>query len=1076
MFKQLRQSNVAKAVRFALFSGVTLSMLPTYATAQEEQDAKEPERISVTGSRLQKAEFDQAAPVQVLEIDSAVKAGISTVAELLQRTSLAGGQQLDATYNSNSGNSNASEAPPTGGVGSSNVGLRGLGPERTLILVNGRRLGSSGVRGAPAQPDLSLLPLNMVQRIEIITEGASSIYGADAVAGVINVILKSGMENTEISANVTKTKDGGGAIRQFSFVTGHQTEKSSFVISGSYYDRERITVGSRADECIRWMIHDDQGNIYDACRNRYFNNAVLNFGEASDQGGDIFAFYTPGTTNIGVDNWSSGGGLPAPNYDYVSIEGSGRNNYTYSADHHDQWDRFNADLIQPATRYTLAVNGNLKLDLFGGDEEFFYETYYFHRHLTNQAASEQQIPTIPGMIPQEDANGELIRNDDGSLALVDNPLNPFAGDAMPIVTIDELSQKRDVELDHIRVVAGLRGDFTSPTLNEKGWNYEMFASYDRGMGHQSQPVLHEEHLFISNETLRLDADGNVTCGLTGISADYGGILTLKECVPVNWFAPNIYSIGEKNGGSFGSDEERDYLVATRTNRTVVEQTMFSAFATGDLFDFDNGDTSTMAFGAEFRRDDIWSAVDYLGATGGNAGENPLTEGATIGSRNVKSFFAEIYMPFIAGQPGIETLDFEAALRYTKESNFGNETTSRMRVTYKPIEEVILSMSYGTSFRAPNLREQFLADQFQGVSGSSDPCSVPGDASADGVYNPSGDTRSDTVINNCLLQGADPYSLGLNGILNIPVTVGGNAQDLLPETTDNYTYSLKWNPDFDGPLRMNFAITYFEIEIENTIRSINGATIMSRCFNDAPNLASPFCDRLKRDGAGKIPSLNFITEVDGSFLNVGLETSKGFDINLDLSMDFGDVFGEELKVTWTNIYTQMTEREVTIFETPTEEELAGLSDEAKEAKMAGTGPENLLGDFGNNRHRLASNLTFDMGNFSWLLAGRYISGTQTDDTTAETWTCNRYVQSTEIMVDGVRPMVQPICNAGGAFYLDTSLTWSLDNMRISAGITNLLDKQPPRVSMFAGSNRSNLVTSSGYDLVGQSYFLNATYSF
>jgi len=101
MFKQLRHSNVAKAVRFALFSGVTLSMLPTNALAEEAEKAEDAERISVTGSRLQKAEFDQAAPVQVLEVDDAVKAGISTVAELLQRTSLAGGQQLDETYNSN---------------------------------------------------------------------------------------------------------------------------------------------------------------------------------------------------------------------------------------------------------------------------------------------------------------------------------------------------------------------------------------------------------------------------------------------------------------------------------------------------------------------------------------------------------------------------------------------------------------------------------------------------------------------------------------------------------------------------------------------------------------------------------------------------------------------------------------------------------------------------------------------------------------------------------------------------------------------------------------------------------------
>lgn len=194
------------------------------------------------------------------------------------------------------------------------------------------------------------------------------------------------------------------------------------------------------------------------------------------------------------------------------------------------------------------------------------------------------------------------------------------------------------------------------------------------------------------------------------------------------------------------------------------------------------------------------------------------------------------------------------------------------------------------------------------------------------------------------------------------------------------------------------------------------------------------------------------------------------------MEFGDVFGEELKVTWTNIYTQMTEREITIFATPSDEELAGMTPEEQEVAIAGTGPEEILGDFGHNEHRLATNLTFDLGNFSWLLAGRYISGTQSDDTTAEQWACDRYTRSTEILVNGERPLIQPICTAGGAFYLDTSLTWSVDNMRIIAGVTNLFDKKPPIISMFAGSNRANMVTSSGYDLMGQSYFLNMTYSF
>ncbi|MFT4926623.1 MAG: iron complex outermembrane receptor protein [Phenylobacterium sp.] len=1060
MFKRFNHNNVAKAVRYALLSGVTLSMLPVQSFAAGADEAK-PERISVTGSRLQKAEFDQAAPVQVLDISEAVKSGVSSVAELLQRTSMAGGQQLDATYNSNSGNSNASEAPPSGGVGSSNIGLRGLGPERTLILVNGRRLGSSGVRGAPSQPDLSLLPLNMVDRIEVITEGASSIYGADAVAGVINIIMKRGYEGAEFAGNVTTTKDGGGDIRQFSFVSGHQGEKSNLVISGSYYQRDAISVGQRADGCIRRMAVGEDGTIYDECRNRFFNNAVLNFSDLGNgpNGGDIFGFYTPGSTNAGVMNWSTGAGLAAPNYDTVLIDptGSGRNNYTYDPAYHDQWDTFNSDLVQPVTRFTLAANGTYALDLFGGDEEFFYETYYFHRHLTAQGSSEQHLPTVAGMIPHEGEDGLLVRNEDGSAHLVDNPMNPFSGDAMLVMTIDELSQKRDVELDHVRFVAGLKGDITFDTLAEKGWNYEISASYDRGMGHQSQPVLHEEHLFFANETLRLDAAGTPKCGVDNLTSDFGGVLTLKPCVVIDWFNPSFFSNDQKNGGSFSTTDERDYLVATRTNRTVVEQVVINAFATGELFDFSSGGTATMVFGAEYKKDDIWSAVDYLGATGGNSGENPLTEGATIGGRSVNSAYVEVALPFIQDMAGIDLLEVELAARYTDESNFGNKTTTRARLTYQPVDWVILTASYGTSFRAPNLREQFLADQFQGIGGSSDPCSVPGDASADGVYDASADTRPQVVIDNCILSGADYTSLGLNGILNIPVVVGGNGnagEDALkPETSKNYTYGLKLTPDWDADFKLNFAFTYYDFEIEDTIRSPNGATIMNRCYNDAPGLTSPFCARLSRTGTN-IPSLNFINGIDASFLNVGLETSKGFDVNIDFSTNFGSV-----ELMWANTYTQMTEREETIFE--------------------GTDADDLLEDFGNAKHRLNSTLTLTMDNWSWMMVGRFMSGTHADQTIMTTALCapGQFSPSTELILpDGTRPNVQPLCEAGSAFYLDTSITWAGENLRVSAGVNNLFDKQAPRISMSAGSNRANIVTSSGYDLFGQTYFVNAAYSF
>ncbi|MFQ3195402.1 MAG: iron complex outermembrane receptor protein, partial [Colwellia sp.] len=665
----IKTSPIARAIQYALLAGVSSSMLSMPVYAEEVGVEKEVERISVTGSRLKKAEFSNASPIHVITAEDAMKAGVRTVADLLQNTSMANGQQFDGSYNSNSGGSNASEAPPSGGVGSSNVGLRGLGPERTLILINGRRLGSSGVRGAPSQPDLSLIPVNMVQRIEVITEGASSIYGADAVAGVINIILKESYDGFEVSANISDTEHGGGATKDFSFITGFEGDKSKFTLSASYYERDRIAVKDRTS-CIRKIFEDDTGKRTSVCSSRFWDNSILDITgyNADDPNAPpmtyphpsgIGFFTTPGSSDIGILGFSSAFGLPIPNDPNVDITSSDQfNRRIYSPAHSDAVDRMEADLIQPVTRFTVAANGSYSPNFFGGDEEIFYEAYYFHRNLTSLASTEQIYPTIAANIPHEDANGNLVTNPDGSLNLVDNPLNPFPDyDVSHIMTLEDLPQKREVELNHFRFVTGFRGDFTSDWLANKGWTYEVFASYDRGVGDQTQPVMNETNLALTLGTLRLDNTGNPICG---ISAPAGiGFITTNECVPVDFFAESIFNGGSYGGGTFATQAERDFLIGTRINTTTVEQSMFSGFVTGDLFEFERGGATTVAMGLEFRKDSIDSAGDMLGSTGLVAAENPLTEGATIGSRDVSDVFAEISLPIAVDQSWANLFEVEA---------------------------------------------------------------------------------------------------------------------------------------------------------------------------------------------------------------------------------------------------------------------------------------------------------------------------------------------------------------------------------------------------------------------------------
>src|SRR5690606_27719376 len=237
------------------------------------------EEIVVTGSRIVRDEYSSAAPLQTFDVAAARRAGITTVSDLLQQSPISYGQQINGELNTNAGNSNASESPPLGGVGSANVALRGLEPERTLILLNGRSLGSSGVRGAPAQPDDHLIPLTMVQRIEVITEGASAVYGADAVAGVVNVILRNDFEGFELNAYGNVPQEDGGETGQISFLMGGQGDNTRFLLGGEFMKQERVTAGSRTD-CMRLIRQTRDGEIITACQNGFFDNAVIDVGAA----------------------------------------------------------------------------------------------------------------------------------------------------------------------------------------------------------------------------------------------------------------------------------------------------------------------------------------------------------------------------------------------------------------------------------------------------------------------------------------------------------------------------------------------------------------------------------------------------------------------------------------------------------------------------------------------------------------------------------------------------------------------------------------------------------------------------
>lgn len=1150
-----------------LIAAMALCISPVQAQDDgAENDDEVLEEIVTTGSRIKRDVFSSTTPIQVLNTEAAQRIGIVSISELLQKATAASGQQIDGGISSNAGQTNASEAPPDGGVGSACINLRGLGCERTLVLINGKRLGLSGIRGAPPQPDINMIPIGMVEGVDLLTGGLSTVYGADAVAGVVNVRLKKDYEGINLTFNTELPDQEGGEVYQASLVGGVGSDSGNITFGIEYSRQERVRTGDRSFSSCLYRgtsgisIREDNGERILNCRSDFPDNWMTVAGDLFATG-ELLAddgttphpvdatrlIMTPGTSNITFASsglpftgFSLFSALPQPSsstlaqFPHTGADDTDSrpfflDRFRYDPLTNDQLARQNADLWRPYERFSLVMNGHQELD-WGSNTEFYFEGYYFNRTNFITAAREQIFPAQLGEAPLVDSTNNFILIDPGTgtsanaageqstlenggqVILIDNPMNPLSVAVAPVITLDDIPQTFNTELQQVRLVAGVTGDFPF----SDNWGYDVSATYDRATGFVAQPILLENHLFnatqnigvVSSQDTCSIADG--TCGNAQADGDLrfildgagdatgqevwtsigtgevvcdprflsgqGGLITPVPCVPVDFFAPSIAGDGVTTSGVFGSDAERNYLMQTRTNRTVTEQSVLSAFITGDLFDVPGGDTVGSAFGIEYREDKIASQNSAAGVLGLNAAENPLQEGETAGTRTTFDVYAEISAPVVVDASWAELLMIDAAIRYTDDENFGDKTVYKIGGLWRLNEYVAFSSSFNTSFRAPNLREQFLADQAGALPGGSDPChsqaialATPGPA-------------LDRLLGNCLLSGADVNLLGSAFTVAIPTSTGG-AAGLLPETSESLTATLNLGLPMDR-FDFDIALTYFDIEIEDTVRALDPGTIVSRCYNDEPNLASPFCDRVSRDRPNATPFNNFIAFVRAGFVNTGIETASGYDITTRFMMDF-DRFG----VNWSTATTFMDER---------------LSQEfpPSEADPDGSPVVNDVGRIGNPEWTFQSTIAVNIGD-SWdiVFQSRYWSdtafreglanpvitdsanglclrgcpvGQDPNDLFGTEWTDFGYFQSSQIPLS-VGP-TRPVVDAEGQWHHDIGISYNMEQGAVTLGINNILDEEPPLISQEAGPNRNNAVASARYDLIGRSYFVNFTWSF
>ncbi|KRG65770.1 TonB-dependent receptor [Stenotrophomonas terrae] len=642
----LRPRRLSCAVRLSL-----LCLLPGAAFAQQAPDStpKTLDSIQVTGTRIKKAELETQVPVQVLTREAIERTGYSSVADVVQHLT-ASGASLSTKLNS-SGNFGF---PPDGGgvgAGAATVDLRHLGPKRVLVLVDGIRwVNESSGSGVGSSVDLNTIPLAIVDRIEVLEDGASSIYGSDAIAGVVNIITKKGAEGGHVEVQYGDYNLKGGDTSSIDLSFGGSSERAQWIVGASWFKQKEIS--SREYE---WATVPVPGT------------GLANGSSATPQGRLVFADPSGNTYNI-----TSNTGVTKPVFD------PSQTGCTRTDDYHcfTTADRYNFApnnlLLTPNER--KSVFGQVRFE-FSPNVSGWFRGLYSERESANQAAPEPFFLGTDAGVYNEWAETKLVIS-------ANNPYNPFGFDLTTMGANPNLFLlgRRPVEGGPRRyeqdvktwyAAGGLDGVFE---VNQRTWNWDVNVMSSESKATQTNTGSYNvKHI---NQALGDPAACAAIAGCVPLDI-FGGPGTITKEM-LGWISP---------------------IVRDRSKNTL---SLGSANITGELFDIWAGPLS-FAAGAEWRRykgeyhpDPITIAGEY----------NGVPSGVTIGSYSVKEGYVEFDVPLAREGFWGKSLDLSIAGRYSDYSTFGGTGTGKIGLRWQPADELLLRMSFAQGFRAPSIGELY----------------------------------------------------------------------------------------------------------------------------------------------------------------------------------------------------------------------------------------------------------------------------------------------------------------------------------------------------------------------------------
>ncbi|GGB29288.1 TonB-dependent receptor [Sphingomonas metalli] len=976
---------------------------PGAAVPAAQDDAGAGSEIVVTGSRIARPDLEGTSPIAVVSSqDIALKAASANIENVLNDL-----PQVTATTSSTSNN-------PGGGVAT--VNLRGLGSQRTLVLVDGRRYMSYDVSQVV---DLNTIPASLISRVDVVTGGQSAVYGSDAIAGVVNFVLKRDFSGVELGSSYRVTERGDAQIWDINGTMGANFDdnRGNVTLFVDYLKRKPTFAGQR--DFSRNALSDNQdGSAPFAAggSGSVPQGRILLQNQTAQVGGST----TPVVLNPGL-NARLNNGCATSNTIYQVFTPAGASTCYTAADGYN----FNpVNYLQvPQERFLVSAMGEYEIN-----EHFrpYFEAQFANNRVNTQLAAtpisngtpfgsgttgpisiqtnspylsaalrtaltayDQNEVTCTGTAPNQTCAPAATRGDGYVRANFNYRTTQLGG---------RLNQD---ERNAFRIVTGMKGDIGA------GFSYDGYYMYARTKNSQRQDGNVAIDRFLAGVQTSFDAAGNLQCASASARA--------AGCVPVNIFGLNRLS-----------PEAITYIGIGATNLEQYTTQVASFVVTNpSLVDFGAGGVG-LAVGAEWRNEAGSVTPDEYLSSGNVAGFNPGQP--TAGSYSVREFFGELRVPLLTDTI-IHRLELNAAARASHYSNApGNVFTWSAGGQLAPIRDLTFRGQYQKAIRGPSVNELFLGNTVS-FNGNADQCGL-----AKALTN----TQLNTICRAQFAAAGAPASLignaGIQGTDVNPLTFTGGNRNLREEEARTYTFGGVFQPSFIP--RFSVTVDYYNIKIDGYIGSVPTDTIGSLCFD---KFNQTYCNLITRNSSGQIDSFASTLQNTG-----GLKTS-GIDITAGYTQPLGAILGtDNARLGFSFSGTRLLNLKLT----PVIGEDTVISCAGRFGAQCGVPTPKW-------KHTLRT--TLGIGDIAGSLQWRYIGKARDDD------------DATLYGSETIK----------GYSYFDLTATFdATETFQMNVGVSNLFDKTPPlsASTQQGGNGEQSNTFPTLYDVLGRAFFVSGRLRF